>query len=190
MIATLRQMSVFLTLMLVTMQALAQDDPKPKTLGPKIVLAQFAGTWDAEVKSYFKGPDGPVTESRGVETTEAIAGGAALRTSFKFKLQGIGFAGHGLIGFDARAKEFTATHVSNFVTTPYQSRGQYDAERKTLTMLNIIVDASGKEQRQKEVITIVDENTKTIVFYDLVEKNGEKQEVKLMEITLKKQPKD
>jgi hypothetical protein len=183
-------MSVFLTLMLVTMQALAQDDPKPKTLGPKIVLAQFAGTWDAEVKSYFKGPDGPFTESRGVETTEAIAGGAALRTSFKFKLQGIGFAGHGLIGFDARAKEFTATHVSNFVTTPYQSRGQYDAERKTLTMLNIIVDASGKEQRQKEVITIVDENTKTIVFYDLVEKNGEKQEVKLMEITLKKQPKD
>jgi hypothetical protein len=30
--------------------------------------------------------------------------------------------------------------------------------------------------------------TKTIVFYDLIEKNGEKQEVKLMEMTLKKRP--
>ena len=51
-----------------------------------------------------------------------------------------------------------------------------DAERKTLTMLNIIVDASGKEQRQKEIITLVDDIDETIVFYDLVEKNGEKQE--------------
>ena len=190
MITTLRQTSVLLTLTLMTMPLLAQEDPESKPLGPKKILAGFAGTWDAVIKSYFQGPDGPVTESTGIEMTEAIAGGAALRTSFKCKIKSLGFDGHGLIGFDAQAKEFTATHVSNFVTTPYHSRGQYDAKQKTLTMLNIIVDASGKEQRQKETITLVDDTTKTIVFYDLVEKNGEKQEVKLMEITLKKRPKE
>lgn len=186
----MKQASAFIALMLMTFPLLAQNAPPPKPAGPKNILAGFAGTWDAEVKSYFQGPDGPVTQSTGIETTEAVSGGAALRTSFKFKLKSLGFEGHGLIGFDDRAKEFTATHVSNFVTTPYQSRGQYDGERKTLTMLNIIVDASGKEQRQKEIITLVDDTTKTIVFYDLVEKNGQKQEVKLMEITLKKRPKE
>lgn len=187
---TVKQTSVLMALILMTVSLLAQDSPPLKPAEAKKILAGFAGTWDASVKSYFKGPDGPVTESTGVETTEAVSGGAALRTSFKFKIKSIGFDGHGLIGFDARTKDFTATHVSNFVTTPYHSRGQYDAERKTLTMLNIIVDQSGKEQRQKEMITLVDESTKTIVFYDLVEKNGETQEVKLMEITLKKRPKE
>lgn len=165
-----------------------QEAPPLKLADAKKILAGYVGMWNASVKSYFRGADGPVTESTGVETTEAVCAGAALRTSFKFKLKGIGFDGHGLLGFDARSKEFTATHVSNFVPTPYQSRGQYDAERKTLTMINIIVDQSGKEQRQKEVITLVDEANKTIVFYDLVEKDGQKQEVKLMEITLKKRP--
>ena len=174
--------------MLTTIPLMAQESPPLKPAEAKKVLANFAGTWDASVKSYFRGPDGPVTESTGVETTEAVCGGAALRTTFKFKLKSVGFEGHGLIGFDALSKEFTGTHVSNFVPTPYQSRGRYDAEQKTLTMLNIIVDQSGKEQRQKEIITLVDDATKSIVFYDLVEKNGEKQEVKLMEMTLKKRP--
>lgn len=187
---SMNQTSVIMSLILMSVPLLAQETPPLKPAEAKKVLAELTGTWDAEVKSYFRGSDGPVTESTGVETTEAVAGGAALRTSFKFKLKSLGFDGHGLIGFDARKKEFTATHVSNFVTTPYQSRGQYDAERKTLTMLNIIVDQSGKEQRQKEIITLVDGSTKTIVFYDLVEKNGETQEVKLMEITLKKRPKE
>lgn len=184
----MKQLAAFVALILMSSSLPAQESPAPKPLGPKKILARFAGTWDASVKSYFQGPNGPVTESTGVEITETIAGGAALRTRFKFKMKGIGFDGHGLIGFDARAKEFTATHVSNFVTTPYQSRGQYDAERKTLTLLNTIVDQSGIEQRQKEVITLVDDMTKTIVFYDLIEKDGETKEVKLMEITLKKQP--
>lgn len=184
----MKQTSTLIGLILMTIPSIAQESVPLKPAEAKKILAGFAGTWDAEVKSYFSGPNGPVTESTGVEITESVCGGAALRTSFKFKLKSLGFEGHGLMGFDARAQEFTGTHVSNFVTTPYQSRGQYDAERKTLTMLKIIVDQSGKEQRQKEVITLADDATKTIVFYDLVEKNGEKQEVKLMEMTLKKRP--
>ncbi len=133
-----------IALLLLAAPLFGQESPPLKPAEAKKILAAFAGTWDASVKSYFRGADGPVTESTGVETTEAVCGGAALRTSFKFKLKGIGFDGHGLMGFDARSKEFTATHVSNFVPTPYQSRGQYDAERKSLTMINIIVDQSGK----------------------------------------------
>lgn len=175
-----------IVLLLVAAPLWGQEPAPMKLADAKKIFAGYAGTWDASVKSYFRGADGPVTESTGVEIAEAVCGGAALRTSFKFKLKSIGFDGQGLLGFDSRTKEFTGTHVSNFVTTPYQSRGQYDAEKKALTMINIIVDQSGKEQRQKEIITLVDETTKTIVFYDLVEKDGEKQEVKLMELTLKK----
>jgi hypothetical protein len=166
----------------------AAQEPVPKKPPAEFrkVFAAEAGTWDAVVKSYFRGPDGPVTESVGVETTEAICGGACLRSKFTFKLKSLGFEGHGLIGYDPRTKEYTATRVSNFVPTPYQSKGQYDAERKTLTMFSTITDQAGKEQRQKEVTKLVDETTKTTEFYDIVEKDGEKQEVKLMEMTLKK----
>lgn len=175
-----------LAAILIDMPAGAQETPATKPADFRKVFAEEAGTWDAVVKSYFRGPDGPVTESIGVETSETICGGAGLRTKFTFKLKSLGFEGHGLIGYDPRLKEYTATRVSNFVPTPYPSRGQYDAPGKTLTMFSTITDQAGKEQRQKQVTKFVDGTTKTIEIFDLVEKNGEKQEVKLMEMTLKK----
>jgi hypothetical protein len=104
---------------------------------------------------YFRGPTGPPTESTGVETNELVSGKKYVRTSFKYKMGGLDFEGHGLFDYDPRSKEYIGTWVDNFTSVPTQKKGTYDPNKKTLTLFGTTVDGAGNEIKHKEVTTFV-----------------------------------
>jgi hypothetical protein len=127
----------------------AQQPASPRPSEAHKVITGGAGTWDAIVKMYFRGPRGPATESKGVETSETISGGFYSLTTFKYKMGDKDFEGHGLFGYDPRTKEYVGTWVDNFTTIPTQLKGKYDPDQKTLTMFGTVADEAGNEIKQK-----------------------------------------
>ena len=151
------------------------------------VLAHEAGTWDMDVRMYFQGPNGPPSESKGVEEAEVICGGLYLRTTYHGKMREQDFEGHGLTGYDPRTGEYAITWVDNFSAVPTQLRGKYDAETKQLTVRGTVFDVtSGQELNVKQVTTFVDEKTKTFESFLVLEADGKTAEIKLMETIGKK----
>jgi Protein of unknown function (DUF1579) len=182
----MRRAITFLAFVTSSAQLWAQQPPSPKPTDAHKMLADSAGTWDAVVKMYFRGPKGPPTESNGVETSEMVSGGFYSLTKFKYKMRDQDFEGHGLFGYDPRTSEYVGTWVDNFTTVPQQMRGKYDADQKTLTMFGTVVDDAGNEIKQKQVTKFIDSNTKTLQIFMIVEADGKSREIKLMELTAKK----
>ena len=164
----------------------AQEHPVPQPNAAHKLFANDAGTWDALVKSYHQGPRGPATESKGVETNELVSGGMYARSTFKYTMRDREFEGHGLFGYDPRSKEYTGLWVDNFTTIPTHLKGKYDPEQKTLTLTGAVVDGAGNEIKQKQVYKYLDDKTKTLTIYILVEIGGRTREIKIMEMTATK----
>jgi len=164
----------------------AQEPQAPQPTNAYKIFADDAGTWDAEVNMYFRGPKGPPMKSKGVETNELVSGGKYSRTTFKYKMRDKEFEGHGLFGYDPRSKEYVGLWVDNFTSIPSQLKGTYDASQKTLTMFGAVVDGAGNEMKQKQVTKYVDGNTKTLEIFLIIEAGGKTQEIKLMDMTAKK----
>ena len=183
---TITYLTVFLGTFVFSAQLCAQVPATPKPTDAHKIFADDAGTWDATVKMYFRGPTGPATETSGVEVNELVSGGMYSRTTFKYKMRGKEFEGHGLMGYDPRSKEYTGTWVDNFTSIPSQMKGKYDAEKKTLTLFNTVVDGSGNEMKTKQVTKFVDDKTKTLEILMVIDAGGQTQEIKLMEMTAKK----
>jgi hypothetical protein len=175
-------------LLLLSAPGWAQEPPAPQPAEAHKVLADDAGTWDAVVKMYHRGPAAPATESRGVETNELVCGGLYSRSTFKYQMGGREFEGHGLIGYDPRSKEYVGTWVDNFSAIPSSVTGKYDAKQKTLTLFSKAVDDSGNEMTTKQVTTFVDGKTKTLQIFLVVETGGRTRDVKLMDVTSKTRP--
>jgi hypothetical protein len=176
----------FFTIVIISLPMWAQQAPSRQPTDAHKILADDAGTWDAEVRMYFQGPEGPATTSKGVETNELVSGGKFARTTFKYKMRNKEFEGHGLMGYDPRSKEYVGTWVDNFTTIPSQMKGSYDPTKKTLTILSTVVDGAGTEMMTKKVITFVDSGIKTLEISMVVDAGGKKQEIKLMDMTAKK----
>jgi hypothetical protein len=182
----LNQVITLLAAVVVGAELWAQESSSQKPTDPYKVLAADAGTWDAAVKMYFQGPNGPATESSGIETSELVSGGKYSRTTFKYKMRNREFEGHGLIGYDPRSKKYVGTWVDNFTTIPSQIQGTYDSTAKTLTIHNTVADPSGSGIKTKQVTTFVDDKTKRLEIFMIVEDGGKTQEIKLMQMTAKK----
>src|SRR5437868_5084077 len=72
---------------------LAEDLPAPKPGEAHKVLEKQAGTWDCAIKTFFQGPDGPASESTGVEENKVVCDGLFLLTNFKCKMGDRDFEG-------------------------------------------------------------------------------------------------
>jgi hypothetical protein len=171
--------------------ALAQQadapPPLPKPGKPHAVLAQDAGTWDCVVKMYFGGPDAPPSEFKGVEENKLVSGNLYLLSTFRCTMGDRGdFEGHGLMGYDVRARKYTGTWVDNFTAAPSPMQGDYDEKTKTLTVHSAAVDAQGNEMKSRMVTTWRDDGTKQFTVYLVVEAGGKETLIKLMEMTGKK----
>ncbi|MCI0538938.1 MAG: DUF1579 domain-containing protein [Verrucomicrobiales bacterium] len=164
----------------------AHKFPTPKPTEAHKILANDAGTWDTVVKMFFQGPTAPPVEYKGVETAELVGGSLYLRTTSKCKMGDQDYEGHSLIGYNPRSKEYAGTSVNNFAPAPIQVKGTYDAEKKTLTMLSAVVDGKSNDIKQKEVTKFIDDRTKTLTSFMLVDAGGKEMEIKLMEVTAKK----
>jgi hypothetical protein len=105
--------------------------PKP---GPEHkVLAKLAGTWHAEVKSWF-GPGEP-KESKGTMVRKMIMDGRYLQEYFQGDFLGKKFQGLGISGYDVAKKKYVMAWIDNFGTGIQTNYGTYDGEAKTFTFL-------------------------------------------------------
>lgn len=94
--------------MMKVMMAHAEVGPKHKE------LAKSAGTWDAEVESYY---EGQVDKSKGTVKRSMILGGRFLQEEFKGSMMGQPFEGLMLLGYDNTLKKSTGIWIDSMSTS-------------------------------------------------------------------------
>lgn len=159
--------------------------PEPKPTEAHKIFARDAGTWDCDVKMFLQGPTGTPTPCKGVEVNKLVAGGLYQMSTFKMKVMGRDFEGHGLQGYDPAKKAYVGTWVDSWTAAPTQIQGKYNAAKKTLTIMSDIVGPTGEKLKQKQVTAWTSDTTKKFDIY-LVTPGGD---VKVMSMTAKKRPK-
>lgn len=131
----------------------AQEFAKP---GPEHEeLKKMVGTWDLVMK--FGGQ-----ESKGAVTYKMELGGMWLVGEFESDLFGTKFFGKGLDSYDANKKKYVSVWFDSMTATPMIMEGNYDKEKKKLTMTGDGMGMDGKPIKHKSVSEKVDNDT--IVF--------------------------
>lgn len=112
--------------MMAEMAKYAEPGPEHKVLEPSI------GKWKMVTKSWYA--PGEPTVSEGTSETQWILGGRFLLYKGNGTMMGQPFEGMEVIGYDRKAKEYTAYWMDNMGTAMYpMTNGKYDAATKTLT---------------------------------------------------------
>jgi hypothetical protein len=162
------------------------QDAKPASK-PHELLARSAGTWDCDVKMFFRGPQAPAAEFKGTEVNELVSGGKYLRTSFSYTMGNRGkFEGHSLLGFDPRTKRYVGTWVDNFTAAPSRIDEEYDEQSNTMTDHRTVVDGAGNEIESKHITTWLDDSRKKVEIFMIVRDGDKTTETKLMEMVATK----
>jgi hypothetical protein len=168
---------------------IAQEFPTPQPDETHKVLAREEGTWDAQVKLYAQGPGQPPIESKGVERVELVAGGLFTRSEFRCTFGDREFTGYGLVGYDPRVKKYVGTWVDSFSSVPTSMEGTFDPQTDTMTTISkLYVPDAQLELTQKQITKFVDDNTRTFEIFLVTGTADQPQDVKLMDMTLKKRP--
>ncbi len=142
--------AVVLIAVLTAVAAPAQDFPKP---GPEHeVLKKMEGNWDATMK--YGG-----AESKGTMTYKMELGGLWLTSSFEGDFGGMKFSGKGLDSYDPAKKKYVAVWVDSMATNPMLMEGNYDKDKKTMTMTGEGPGMDGKLAKFKMVSTMPDNDT-------------------------------
>ncbi len=183
----MRTMPLILAVSICTI-AKAQEFPSPKPGKAHELFAKDAGTWDAEVHMFLQGPEGPPTTYKGVEVNKSVSGDLFVQSAFTSQMGTREFEGHGLMGFDPATNEYITMWVDNFNEAPTLFRGKFDETTNTLTATGTVSDGHGGEVLLKQVTTWNGESEKRFENHLVIEAAGQQQELKLMEITLKKRP--
>ncbi len=167
-------------------QLSAQDFPAPEPTDAHKLFTKDVGTWDCEVKMFLQGPTGPPAVFKGVETNKLVSGDLFVQTDFTCQMGEREFEGHGLMGYDARSKQYVGTWVDNFTSAPLTLKGTHDAKTGVFTVHSTVVDEAGQEMQQKQTTTWNDDGTKTFKLFLVVEAEGKKVDILLMSMTAKK----
>ncbi len=128
-------------------------------------LKAFVGDWKAHTVSTMA-PGAPPEESIGSETNQMILGGRYVTTHHKGNFSGMPFEGYGTMGYDKTKKKYTSVWMDNFSTTISNSTGSYDAATKTWTMHSKMKDLMGNTVQQKSVHKIINDDKRTLTFYE------------------------
>jgi hypothetical protein len=145
---------------------LAPDFMKFANPGPEHkLLGGLVGTWKTKVK-FYTAPGKPPQESTGTMTAKWVLGDRFVAQHYKGEAMGQPFEGLGLLGYDIRKKEYTATWADSMTTAVMTSHGKYDAAKKTFTFQDEVYDPYvGKKVKTRDVWQIVDKDTQLQKMY-------------------------
>jgi hypothetical protein len=130
--------------------ARAQEPPKP---GPEHkVLQALVGTWETTMKAGGM-------ESKGTMKYKMELGGLWLVGSLESDLGGQRFFGKGLDSYDAKKKKYVGYWFDSMGTTPMAMEGNFDAKKKTMTMVGKGPGMDGKETTWRSVSRFPDNDT-------------------------------
>lgn len=146
----------------VTMAALlatstfAQEGPKP---GPEHkALKSREGNWETTMKA------GPM-EHKGTVTFKMELGGLWLAGTLESELFGQKFTGKSLDSYDPVKKKYVSIWVDSMSTSPVNMEGNYDKEKKTLTMTGEGPGMEGKTTKYKSISKMPDDDTIIMTMY-------------------------
>lgn len=162
--------SSFALVAMVCSSAVAQQPFEPQE--EHEILKMDVGVWHAKGKMWMPGAE-EATEFEGVETNRMV--GVWVISDYKGEFFGQKFAGHAMSGYDLNKKKYIGIWVDSMSGYPSKMVGDYDAEKKTLTMesTNYAPD-SGEEFKGKSVMVYKDKNTRLMTMYmPNPEKEGE-----------------
>lgn len=127
-------------------------------------LQQFVGDWKATTKMW-QGPGTQPEVSEARMTGTMILGGRHLIQEFHGTLMGMPFEGRGTMSYDNITKKYQSTWMDTMTTGMSYSTGSGDAAGKVFTFLGEMTEPSGKVSKTREVLTVTDANSHSMVFY-------------------------
>ena len=140
----------------VAVPAFAQEPPKPGK--EHEFLKKMEGTWDTTMKM---GKD----ETKGTCTYKMELGGFWLTSTFEGELFGQKFSGKGTDGYCPIKKKYTGYWTDSMSASPVVMAGDYDADKKTLTMTGEGPGQDGKVAKYKSVTVWKDADAMTMSMY-------------------------
>jgi hypothetical protein len=138
------------------MDEMAGDPTAP---GPEHkLLEQFEGKWDAKMTGWF-GPD--MVTGGGTMTNTLVLDGRFLRHEFRGTMAGQRFEGLGYWGYDRAKKEWHGSWMDTWSTGMMASHsGTYDPRARAWTSMGTYFNPQTmQEEKQKEVVTLLDSET-------------------------------
>jgi hypothetical protein len=141
-------------------------------------FAKMVGNWKAIV-TVFDAQSGEQNKSEGSAAYEMVLGGKYLKSTFKGIVMGMPYEGMGLDAYDNATKEYISIWIDNMGTGVMYMKGKWDDDSKSFIYTgNVVNPMTGKEEKNKNVLKITDDDHMVMTSYTFV---GEK-EVKQMEI--------
>lgn len=151
----MRVLALLLSLGL-TVPAVAQEFPKP---GPEHeMLKKLVGDWTFTMKMAD-------AESKGTVTYKMELGGMWLTGTMESELFGQKFIGKSLESFNMAKKKYVSIWVDSMSTAPVIMEGDYDAEKKSLTMVGEGPGMDGMMMKYKSLSVFPDSDTIKFTMY-------------------------
>jgi hypothetical protein len=133
-----------------------QQPPGP---GPEMdVLKKMVGTWDTVMT--FEGK-----ASKGTCVYKMDLGGLWLASEFKTDLGGMPFSGRGYDSYDPMKKKYVGVWLDSMMPHAMVMEGNYDAAKKTLTMVGTAPGPTGKQEKMTAVTAMPDADTIDFKMY-------------------------
>lgn len=109
-----------------------------------------------------------------------IHDGRFVHHEFKGEFMGMAFTGSGTMGYNNATQKYEGTWCDNMSTGIMFSTGTYDEKTKTYTTTGEFDMPGMGKVKQRDVVTIIDNNKHTMVMYHQM---GAEKEMKVMELT-------
>jgi len=156
----LRNLGFAVTCAVLTCGLSQVNGQQPQTPGPEHkALAKMIGTWDCEIKS----PDGQ-NVSKGESVYKAGPGGLWVIADFKGMMGPLEFQGHGIDGYDQGKKKYVSVWTDSMTSAPMFFEGDYDDDKKTLTLIGEGQGPDGQSAKFKSVTKFKDEDHHTFTL--------------------------
>lgn len=140
------------------------------------MLKQFDGKWNGKVEIFAPGQGGEPMQ--GTMTCTLVLGGRFAQQAWKGNFMGLPFEGLGFLGYDTGKKKWVSNWMDTMVTGIAVSEGDYDAAKKSWTLVGKMTGPTGAEKTSKEVTSFSDkDNFVTEVFS--IEGGKETREMKI-----------
>ena len=122
------------------------------------MLQRDVGTWDAVVKCAMPGQ--PETTEPGAETVTSTCCGVWLWTNFQGSMGGKPFEGHGILGYDTKAKKYVGIWIDSMSATAAVTNGTFNDATKSLSLAGECTCPVGKPMTMTETLTWKGDDTK------------------------------
>ncbi len=144
----------------------AQEPPAVKPTIEHVRLSRAVGTWDAEMKTWARGPDADPIVSKGTEVVKLMPGGLWLQTEYHGKVGEIPFHALGVTGYDPKKARYVGSWVDSMSPALLVMEGDFDTKTKSLTMTTSGTEhATGKPYEAKMTSIFTDKDLRLYMMF-------------------------